>query len=243
MTPDQKYIFDRIVVDPATRCWVWQKATRNAGYAMAARRVPGQKKFRTVAVHRMSYEVFIGEIPHGMLVRHRCDNPSCVNPEHLQLGTQEDNIDDMLRKNRQAWACALTEADVASARDIYANNFFTQAELADQFGVGVQAMFQALRGIKKGQNTIVKVVAMQAAGFKRRDIIAAMPHIHPDKLDYWLYREKRHRKHSSSPATPPVEDLVFADRVSFRAMLPLQTIAAELDATVEDVIRALALQY
>lgn len=206
---------------------------------MAARRIPGQKKYRTVAVHRMSYEVFVGEIPHGLLVRHKCDNPTCVNPKHLQLGTQEDNIDDMLRKNRQAWVCALPEADVASARDIYANNFLTQAALADQFGVSAATMFQALRGIKKGQNTIAKVAAMQAAGFKRRDIIAAMPHIHPDKLSYWLYREKSHRKYATPPTPPTVEELVFADRVSFRAMLPIPTIAAELGVSVEDVTRAL----
>lgn len=239
MTPEQKYIVDRIVVDPETQCWVWQKATRNKGYAMAARRLPGQKKFRTVAVHRMSYEVFVGEIPHGLLVRHKCDNPTCVNPEHLQLGTQEDNIDDMLRKNRQAWVCALPEADVASARDIYANNFLTQADLADQFGVGVQTMFHTLRGIKKGQNVIAKVVAMQAAGFKRRDIIAAMPHIHPDKVSYWMYREKKHRKYSSAAVKATSVDLILADRVSFRAMLPIPTIATELGVSVEDVTRAL----
>lgn len=55
---------------------------------------------RTVRAHRASYEAFKGQIPHGLNVLHRCDNPPCINPEHLFLGTQLENIADRVAKGR-----------------------------------------------------------------------------------------------------------------------------------------------
>ena len=55
---------------------------------------------KTVRAHRISYQLFIGPISKGMMVCHSCDNPLCVNPKHLFLGTQKDNIQDLMKKNR-----------------------------------------------------------------------------------------------------------------------------------------------
>jgi hypothetical protein len=85
----------KYLIDETTDCWEWQNATNNIGYGMF-RWSTG--KMRTA--HRASYELYIGPIPANMLVCHKCDNPKCVNPEHLWVGTRKDNYDDMVSKGR-----------------------------------------------------------------------------------------------------------------------------------------------
>lgn len=76
-------------------CWEWQRGGR-AGYGQM------QYKKKTEGAHRVSYQVYHGTIPHGMVVRHMCDNPSCVNPDHLLIGTVADNVADReIRRRRQ----------------------------------------------------------------------------------------------------------------------------------------------
>jgi hypothetical protein len=79
-------------------CWEW------IGARVASRWPYGQ--FRAhgtlVLAHRYAYEEFVGAIPAGMVVMHTCDNPPCVNPDHLAVGTQSDNLRDMARKGRHA---------------------------------------------------------------------------------------------------------------------------------------------
>ena len=78
-------------------CWIWTAALDKDGYGVF--RYKNKEKYKYKA-HRFSYEFFIGEIPKGKLVCHTCDNPPCVNPYHLFLGTRKDNTQDMLKKGR-----------------------------------------------------------------------------------------------------------------------------------------------
>jgi hypothetical protein len=75
---------------PWCGCWLWTDALDRDGYG----HISG------VRAHRQSWKLFRGEIPRGVYVLHECDVPSCVNPDHLFLGTQQDNLLDMARKDR-----------------------------------------------------------------------------------------------------------------------------------------------
>lgn len=77
-------------------CWVWTGSNDGKGYGQisaGAGRSP-------IKAHRLSWEIHNGQIPAGMVICHRCDNPKCVNPSHLFVGTQKDNMVDCATKNR-----------------------------------------------------------------------------------------------------------------------------------------------
>lgn len=104
-------------VDKSGECWLWHGHTSPLGYG----RVHWLKRWHQV--HRVSYELHHGAIPDGLCVLHSCDVRNCVNPAHLFLGTQIDNIEDMLRKGRHVAPAGaahtrthLTDEDVRAIR-------------------------------------------------------------------------------------------------------------------------------
>jgi hypothetical protein len=76
-------------------CWYWTGHRNNHGYGAF-----GAVKSKLVYAHRFSYELAYGPIPPGLVVRHRCDTPACVRPDHLEIGTQRENIQDAFDRHR-----------------------------------------------------------------------------------------------------------------------------------------------
>lgn len=79
-----------------TPCWEWMGTKNPNGYGSFSSR------YFSGLAHRASWEIFVGPIPDGLFICHKCDNKSCVNPEHLFLGTQYDNMQDKAQKDRLA---------------------------------------------------------------------------------------------------------------------------------------------
>jgi lambda repressor-like predicted transcriptional regulator len=130
-------------------CWNWVYGVVGGGYGGF------WYKNKMYRAHRFAYELFKGSIPEGLYVCHSCDNPGCVNPEHLWLGTQKENLEDAVRKRRMSredrigtknWNAKLTISKVKEARELWKFGN-TIRSLACKYGVSYESMRNALNGI------------------------------------------------------------------------------------------------
>jgi hypothetical protein len=131
-------------IDKSGDCWLWMGTKNDYGYGIFL--LPGEKPVRA---HRYAYEFFVGPIPEGMIIRHTCDNPPCVNPAHLQVGTKAENNADTAERRRHNygtdhWNGRLTKRQVAAIRRSKA----TTRELATKYGVHYSHIFR----IRSGQH-------------------------------------------------------------------------------------------
>lgn len=122
-------------VEKTDSCWLWRGEITKDGYG----RTGAKKDGSTRGAHRIAWELTNGPIPDGLFVLHKCDNPPCVRPEHLFLGTQADNRRDCVAKGRQprgsaARKSSLTEEDVVEIRQRHESGE-TATSLGACFGV------------------------------------------------------------------------------------------------------------
>jgi hypothetical protein len=99
-TPPKQRLMAKVVKVKTSTCWIWTGAVIKNGLPYGQIRVGSRPKRKMVLCHRLSYELHHGPIPPGMDVLHSCDNPRCVNPDHLSLGTHQQNMADMSSKMR-----------------------------------------------------------------------------------------------------------------------------------------------
>lgn len=157
--PDSNYFWARVnrdgplIVD--TPCWEWARWCGTHGYGLVRpTKREMQKTHAVLMAHRVAWELANGPIPEGRLVLHRCDNRKCCNPDHLFLGDDQANVDDMMQKGRGRKArgkeqhlAKLTPEQVLEIRAERSKEPRTPLKvLAERYGVSMSLVSQVARG-------------------------------------------------------------------------------------------------
>jgi hypothetical protein len=144
--PGVKRIDLESYIDKSGDCWTWMGRRNPWGYGSYT------ENYKTMFAHREMYKRYVGEIPDGFVVLHKCDNPACCNPAHLSVGTHRDNQLDKFAKNRQAkgdkcGTSILTSAQVLAMREMYSSGKVTYKQLASMYEVCVDTVRKAVQRI------------------------------------------------------------------------------------------------
>jgi hypothetical protein len=152
----------RFSINQTTGCWEWTGYKNAYGYGVIAGEINGKRYVKAgqqMLAHRVAWILFRGEIPegdgyHGSVVMHTCDNPGCVNPVHLKLGTQADNVRDMEDKRRHVVGARLKQTGIDHFRslitrqeevELICSGKHQNAELAQMFNVSVDVIKRVKR--------------------------------------------------------------------------------------------------
>lgn len=141
---DENKFLSKVDIKSDDECWYWASTKFPNGYGRFKFKEDG--RWRDLLAHRVSYEIKNGEIPKGLVICHKCDNRSCVNPNHLFAGTQAQNLADMDRKGRRVNydksgernpSSKLTKEQVIEIRNKYVPKVYTGRMLAEEYGVSI----------------------------------------------------------------------------------------------------------
>ena len=139
---DIKRFWSKVVILDDNNCWEWIGGKRRRGYGVFSVQV--DKKTRGLISHRVSYFLKNNIDPADKIVLHNCDNTSCVNPNHLSLGTHKDNTNDMMSKGRGRQnflngelhkMSKLSNEDVVNIRKLYSITKLTQKQIGESYGI------------------------------------------------------------------------------------------------------------
>jgi len=143
----QERFWSKVNIPDLFLCWEWIGYRNDDGYGKLG------IKGRPTSAHRLSYEINIGPIPDGLCVLHKCNNPACVNPIHLYVGTPQDNMNDMVIASRQARPngennpkAKLTEIQVMEIIRLLKTNNMTHKEISDRFHVTPENILHISKG-------------------------------------------------------------------------------------------------
>jgi len=138
-------LWERVALSPSG-CWEWQGKADRHGYGRLRRERTTGRRGQLILAHRASWELHRGPIPPGLEVCHQCDNPRCVNPAHLFVGSHRDNMADMRVKGRGYLYRKLTPEAVSAIREALASGERRAVDLAREHRVHPTTISQIKRG-------------------------------------------------------------------------------------------------
>ena len=137
----EDFILERVATIPESGCWIWLGATNTQGYGHL------RLNQKCIKAHRLAYTIRFGEIPAGMFVLHKCDVRPCVNPVHLYLGDQTDNMRDMMVRGRCGAHKNSVVTDEMRARIFHYHHLITRQQIADKLGISRATVGRILKGV------------------------------------------------------------------------------------------------
>ena len=146
---------EKISPEPTTGCWLWTGGLSDTGYGTFLLRKGSRSGGAYMGAHRAAWIFHRGAIKPGAYLCHKCDNRACVNPDHLFLGTQRENMQDCSRKERLRFgeaspAAKLTDQECAQIRGAASGNE-SQASVARRFGINQSTVSRLLHGKRRAR--------------------------------------------------------------------------------------------
>jgi hypothetical protein len=137
----------RSMIEQSDGCWLWSGSKDRDGYGTYHVSRVTQK------AHRVSWELSFGAVPDGLCVLHKCDNPCCVRPDHLFLGTQADNVKDMNQKGRSSGNVQIPDEIVRQIKAMRASTGATFAKIGATFGISGSQACRICGGLSRKRRT------------------------------------------------------------------------------------------